>query len=154
MNRGGIEVGTAGRCLGSAAREVGPAGQTLGNPRMSILHTSARRILPYGVPIAIFCSLGRVDSNQRGPSMPITQVELARRLRAARKACHITQAKAARVLGIPRSAVSQIETGQRAVSALELHRLAQLYSAMSEVSWRTGSRRAIRSRRCSGRTPS
>ena len=60
--------------------------------------------------------------------MPITQLELARRLRAARKACHITQAKAARVLGIPRSAVSQIETGQRGVSALELHRLAQLYS--------------------------
>lgn len=60
--------------------------------------------------------------------MPITQLELARRLRAARRACHITQAKAARVLGIPRSAVSQIETGQRGVSGLELHRLAQLYS--------------------------
>ncbi|MXX34372.1 MAG: ImmA/IrrE family metallo-endopeptidase [Gemmatimonadetes bacterium] len=60
--------------------------------------------------------------------MPITQLELARRLRAARKACQITQAKAARVLGIPRSAVSQMETGQRGVSGLELHRLAQLYS--------------------------
>ena len=60
--------------------------------------------------------------------MPITQHELARRLRAARKACHITQVKAARVLGIPRSAVSQIETGQRGVSGLELYRLAQLYS--------------------------
>lgn len=60
--------------------------------------------------------------------MPITQLELARRLRAARKACHITQAKAARILGIPRSAVSQMETGQRGVSGLELHRLAQLYS--------------------------
>ena len=60
--------------------------------------------------------------------MPITPLELARRLRAARRACHITQAKAARVLGIPRSAVSQIETGQRSVSGLELHRLAQLYS--------------------------
>ena len=31
--------------------------------------------------------------------MPITQHELARRLRAARKACHITQVKAARVSG-------------------------------------------------------
>ena len=60
--------------------------------------------------------------------MPITPLQLARRLRAARKDCHITQAKAARVLGIPRSAVSQMETGQRGVSALELHRLAQLYS--------------------------
>ena len=60
--------------------------------------------------------------------MPITQLELARHLRAARKACHITQAKAARVLGLPRSAMSQMETGQRGVSGLELHRLAQLYS--------------------------
>ncbi len=60
--------------------------------------------------------------------MAITQLELARCLRAARKACHITQAKAARVLGIPRSAVSQIEMGQRGVSGLELYRLAQLYS--------------------------
>ena len=60
--------------------------------------------------------------------MPITQLELARRLRAARKACRITQAKAAKALGIPRSAVSQIETGQRGVSGLELYRLAQLYS--------------------------
>lgn len=60
--------------------------------------------------------------------MAITQSELARRLRAARKACRVTQAKAARALGIPRSAVSQIETGQRGVSGLELYRLAQLYS--------------------------
>ena len=60
--------------------------------------------------------------------MPITQLELARRLRAARKACHVTQAKAARALGVSRSAVSQIETGQRGVSGLELYRLAQLYS--------------------------
>lgn len=60
--------------------------------------------------------------------MPITQLELARRLRASRKACHVTQAKAAKALGVPRSAVSQIETGQRGVSGLELYRLAQLYS--------------------------
>ena len=59
--------------------------------------------------------------------MPITQLELARRLRSARKACHITQVKAARALGISRSAVSQMETGQRGVSGLELHQLAQLY---------------------------
>ena len=60
--------------------------------------------------------------------MPITQLELARRLRAARKACHVTQAQAAEGLGVARSAVSQIETGQRGVSGLELHRLAQIYS--------------------------
>ena len=59
--------------------------------------------------------------------MPITQLELARRLRNARKACQVTQAKAARALAISRSAVSQMETGQRGVSGLELHQLAQLY---------------------------
>ncbi len=59
--------------------------------------------------------------------MPITQIELGRRLRSARKACHITQAKAGKALGVSRSAVSQMETGQRSVSGLELHRLAQLY---------------------------
>ena len=59
--------------------------------------------------------------------MPITQLELGRRLRSARKASHITQAKAAKALGVSRSAVSQMETGQRSVSGLELHRLAQLY---------------------------
>lgn len=59
--------------------------------------------------------------------MPITQLELGRRLRSARKACHITQAKAARALRVSRSAVSQMETGQRSVSGLELHRLAQMY---------------------------
>ena len=62
--------------------------------------------------------LGRVDPNQPAPFMPITQLQLARRLRAARKTCHITQAKAASALGIPRSAVSQMETGQRGVSGL------------------------------------
>ena len=128
MNRGGIEVGTAGRGLGSVARGVGRLEQTPRKPAMSVLRTLTRRFLPYNVLLAIFSSLGRVDSNQRGHLMPITQLELARRLRAARKACHITQAKAARVLGIPRSAVSQMETGQRGVSGLELHRLAQLYS--------------------------
>lgn len=59
--------------------------------------------------------------------MPITQLELAHRLRSARKACHITQATAAKALGVSRSAVSQMETGHRSVSGLELHRLAQLY---------------------------
>lgn len=85
--------------------------------------------MPYVVLIAIFPTLRHADPNQQAPSMPVTTpLQLARRLRAARKDCHITQAKAARVLGIPRSAVSQMETGQRGVSALELHRLAQLYS--------------------------
>ena len=59
--------------------------------------------------------------------MPTNEQELARRLRNARKVCHITQANAATVLGVSRSAVSQMETGQRGVSGLELHRLAQLY---------------------------
>ena len=59
--------------------------------------------------------------------MAITQRELARRLRSARVATPVTQERAARTLGVPRSAVSQIESGKRTISGLELHRLARLY---------------------------
>ena len=59
--------------------------------------------------------------------MAITQRELGQRLRRARMASQVTQVKAARTLGVPRSAVSQIESGKRTISGLELHRLARLY---------------------------
>ena len=44
--------------------------------------------------------------------MAITQRELARRLRRARKASQMTQARAAQALGVPRSAISEIESGE------------------------------------------
>lgn len=59
--------------------------------------------------------------------MPITQEELARRLRAAREACHLKQEDVARHLGVSRPTIAQIELGNRAVSSLELDKLAYLY---------------------------
>lgn len=59
--------------------------------------------------------------------MSIDQDTLARRLREAREAAGLTQEDAARELGVPRTAVVQLEAGKRAVSSLELVRLARLY---------------------------
>lgn len=58
--------------------------------------------------------------------MSIDAQELASRLRAARKAASLTQEAVARALGLSRSAVSQMEAGNRPVSGLELERLARL----------------------------
>jgi len=52
---------------------------------------------------------------------------LAQRLREAREYLGFSQEEVAGFLGIARSALSNIETGQRKVDALELKRLAQLF---------------------------
>jgi transcriptional regulator with XRE-family HTH domain len=49
------------------------------------------------------------------------------RLRRARTEAGVTQAGAAAALGIPRSAVSELETGTRRLAAAELARCADLY---------------------------
>ena len=59
--------------------------------------------------------------------MFITAQILARRLRAAREACKLTQEQVATSLGVSRPAIVQIEAGQRAVSSLELAKLADLF---------------------------
>jgi Zn-dependent peptidase ImmA (M78 family) len=59
--------------------------------------------------------------------MSVTKQELAHRLRAAREACRMTQEDVARHLGVSRSAIAQIELGNRAVTSLELDKLAYLY---------------------------
>ena len=59
--------------------------------------------------------------------MPLTQQELGRRLRVARDACGMTQEAVAERLGVSRSTVAQMELGNRAVTSLELDRLASLY---------------------------
>ena len=59
--------------------------------------------------------------------MPITQIELSRRIRTAREACGLTQEQVADRLGVARSAVVQMEQGKRSVSSLELDRLAHLF---------------------------
>lgn len=53
--------------------------------------------------------------------------ELASRLRAAREARGLSQQRVAEELGLPRSAITQIEAGNRSVSTLELTKLANLY---------------------------
>lgn len=59
--------------------------------------------------------------------MTITAKELGRRLKLAREACGMTQQMVARKLGISRSTLAQMELGKRAVTSLELSKLAYLY---------------------------
>ena len=64
--------------------------------------------------------------------MVITSKEIGQRLRFARESRHITQEAAGTVLGLQRSAISLMESGQRQVSTLELTRLADLYGRSVE----------------------
>jgi len=59
--------------------------------------------------------------------MPIDQHELGRRLKAAREACQLTQDDVAAHLDVSRSTIAQMELGNRAVTSLELDKLAYLY---------------------------
>ena len=65
--------------------------------------------------------------------MVITPENIGRRLRFARESRQITQEAASTVLGLQRSAISLMESGQRQVSTLELTRLADLYG--QPVEW-------------------
>ena len=59
--------------------------------------------------------------------MAIDIVSLGKRLKEARENRAVTQATAAEALGIPRTAMVQMEAGNRSISTLELARLAELY---------------------------
>ena len=59
--------------------------------------------------------------------MSINQEQLATRLKEARAESGLTQEAVAAALGVPRSAVAQFEGANRAVSTLELAKLADLY---------------------------
>jgi len=52
---------------------------------------------------------------------------LGERLKEAREYLELSQDEVAKVLGVPRSAVSLIEGGQRRLDSLELKRLSELY---------------------------
>ena len=54
-------------------------------------------------------------------------LNLAELLRAAREARDIPQQVVADALGLPRTAITDIESGNRAISTLELTRMAELY---------------------------
>ena len=59
--------------------------------------------------------------------MSVSRKELGVRLRSARERRKITQQTAGAAVGLQRSAISLMESGQRQVSTLELTRLAELY---------------------------
>jgi Zn-dependent peptidase ImmA (M78 family)/transcriptional regulator with XRE-family HTH domain len=59
--------------------------------------------------------------------MAVSPQEMGRRLRAARESCGLTQEDVARRLGVSRPTVAQIELGNRAVTTIELDKLAYLF---------------------------
>ena len=61
---------------------------------------------------------------------------LAERLKEARKLAGISQGHVARILGLHRPAISEVEAGNRRVSADELARLAEIYDV--SVAWLLG----------------
>src|SRR5258708_397633 len=61
---------------------------------------------------------------------------IASRIREARKAAGLSQGQVARLLGLQRPSVSEMEAGNRRVSADEITRLAELFDVRS--SWLLG----------------
>jgi transcriptional regulator with XRE-family HTH domain len=71
---------------------------------------------------------------------PLDRKALGDRLREAREYLGLTQDDVAKKLGIPRSAISNVEAGTRKVEAMEFAQLARLYQR--DLSWFTGGRPA------------
>ena len=63
----------------------------------------------------------------------IARETLSIRLKEAREYRGFSQGEVARYLGVPRTAISLIESGSRRVEALELRRLAKLYQTTMET---------------------
>jgi transcriptional regulator with XRE-family HTH domain len=59
--------------------------------------------------------------------MDIDQLTIGKRLKEARTNCGLTQEAAAEAVGLPRTAIVNLEAGKRAVSTLELSQFAKLY---------------------------
>lgn len=59
--------------------------------------------------------------------------DLGERLRKAREYVELTQDEAARVIGISRPSLSQVENGHRKVDAVELAAFAKLYNQSTEA---------------------
>ena len=64
-----------------------------------------------------------------------TQMILATRLRAAREQAGLSQGQVAKMLGLHRPSISEMEAGRRKVSSGELAQLARIYAV--GVSWLT-----------------
>ena len=69
-----------------------------------------------------------IDSAKRG--------QIAERLKEARKLAGLSQGHVAKILGLHRPSVSEMEAGNRRVSADELARLAEIYDV--SVTWLLG----------------
>jgi transcriptional regulator with XRE-family HTH domain len=67
------------------------------------------------------------EPSDRYSSEEISRQDLGERLREARKYVGLSQEEVAAYLKIPRTALVDIESGQRRVEAIELTRLAKLY---------------------------
>ena len=59
--------------------------------------------------------------------MHMDHATIGRRLKEGRTNCGLTQVAAAEAIGLPRTAVVNIEAGKRAISTLELSKFAKLY---------------------------
>lgn len=65
------------------------------------------------------------------------RIEIAKRLRAAREQCGLSQGQVAEMMGLQRPSVSEVEAGRRGVSAEELARFSKIYGV--STSWLTKS---------------
>lgn len=70
------------------------------------------------------------------PSPEADRIGLSERLKQAREYMGLKQEDVAKSVGIPRSALSNVEAGTRKVDAIELSRLAKLYQR--PLAWFTG----------------
>src|ERR1051325_2646814 len=80
-----------------------------------------------------------MDDERVGFSRQSTEKQrtaLGERLRIAREYVGLSQDEVAKHLGIPRSALSNVEAGQRKLDTLELTKLAKLYQR--PITWITG----------------
>lgn len=66
------------------------------------------------------------------------RMEIAKRLRAAREQCGLSQGQVADMMGMQRPSVSELEAGRRGVSAEELVKFAKIYAV--STAWLTKSK--------------
>jgi transcriptional regulator with XRE-family HTH domain len=64
---------------------------------------------------------------QAGQPRDVDRQILGSRLKEAREYLNLSQDEVAKILKVPRSAVSMMEAGQRKVDAIELQKLAEIY---------------------------
>lgn len=67
---------------------------------------------------------------------PIPKAEIASRLRTARVQAGLSQGQVAKLLGLHRPTISEVEAGRRSVSILEITKFAEIYAV--DVGWLTG----------------